>query len=421
MLPAVDHTLAQLTGALFFSKLDANSGFWQILLARASSLLTTFITPFGRYCYHRLPFGISSAPEFFQKRMNKCLAGLSGTLCLMDDILIYGSSQEEHNSRLRAVLNKLQKAGITLNHDKCLFSVTSIKFLEQIIDQTGIRPDPSKIQAVSKMTSPRNTHELRRFLGMINQFGKFIPRLADKTDTLRPLLSVKNSWQWNADHESAFQQLKSDIVSPNVLAHYSRQRTTIVSADASSFGLGAVLMQKQDDSAYRPVAFASKSLTSAQQRSAQIEKEAYALSLACDRFSDYLLGMDFHIFTDHKPLVPLLSPLKRLEDLLPRIQRFRLRIRRFNFTISHCPERKCTLRIHCRALHYRTHRKNKTSLSSTPTRTSTQSLTRYQSQTLVFAKFSMLNWLMPTAKLSNRFSTTVGLRPPSLKGHCNGF
>ena len=114
-LPGVDETLAQLTGATVMSKLDANSGFWQIPLSKDSCELTTFITPFGRYCFNKLPFGISSAPEHFQKRMSTILDGLAGVLCLMDDILIFGKDQKEHDTRLTAALEKIQAAGVTLN------------------------------------------------------------------------------------------------------------------------------------------------------------------------------------------------------------------------------------------------------------------------------------------------------------------
>ena len=117
-LPKVDDTLAQLSGAKVFSKLDANSGFWQIPLSQPSRLLTTFITPMGRYCFNKLPFGISSAPEHFQRRMSEILAGLEGVLCQMDDVLIFGRDQAEHDRRLEAVLTRIEKAGVTLNPQK---------------------------------------------------------------------------------------------------------------------------------------------------------------------------------------------------------------------------------------------------------------------------------------------------------------
>lgn len=140
-IPKVDETLAQLAGGRVFSKLDANSGFWQIPLAEESCRLTTFITPFGRYCFRKLPFGISSAPEFFQKRMSRVLEGLPGIMCLMDDVLIFGANQGEHDRRLTAAMERLKAAGVTLNPDKYEFCKTSIKFLGQLIDGSGIQAE----------------------------------------------------------------------------------------------------------------------------------------------------------------------------------------------------------------------------------------------------------------------------------------
>ena len=133
-IPKVEEILAKLAGAKIFSKLDANSGFWQIPLAKESRPLTTFITSFGRYCFNKLPFGISSAPELFQRRMNEILEWLDGVLCQMDDVLIFGSTQAEHDSRPFAVLNRIEAAGVTLNPEKCEFRKEPVKFLGHIVD-----------------------------------------------------------------------------------------------------------------------------------------------------------------------------------------------------------------------------------------------------------------------------------------------
>ena len=189
----VDETLAQLSGARYFTKLDVNSGFWQIPLAQESRLLTTFITPFGRYCFNKLPFGISSAPEHFQRRMAEILNGLSGIVWQMDDVLIFGNTQAEHNSRLTEVLKCLQKAGVTLNPEKCEFLRSSVKVLGHLIDEAGIKADPEKTQAIRELKPPRNVSELRRIMGMANQLGKFSPSLATCTQPLCELLIKKNA------------------------------------------------------------------------------------------------------------------------------------------------------------------------------------------------------------------------------------
>ena len=191
-MPSVEYTLGQLSDARIFSKLDANSGFWQVPLADESALLTTFITPFGRFCFKRLPFGISSAPEHFQRRMSAILEGIDGVLCQMDDILILGATQSQHDERIREVLKRLQKENVTLNSKKCQFSVQEVKFLGQTINESGISPDQDKVKAIIDMPEPTDVSGIRRFLGMINQLGKFTPHLAEITKPMRDLLSKKN-------------------------------------------------------------------------------------------------------------------------------------------------------------------------------------------------------------------------------------
>ena len=259
-IPKVDDTLAQLAGATIYSKLDANSGFWQIPLAEQSRKLTTFLTPFGRYCFNKLPFGISSAPELFQQRMSKLLEGLSGMVCLMDDILIFGSNTAEHDSRLEAALKRIEAAGVTLNPNKCEFRTTTVKFLGHIIDKGGIRADPEKTSAICKMEPPQNISELRRLMGMINLLGKFSPNIAEFSQPLRELLSPKRAWVWGPDQDRAFALLKAELTLPTILALYDPDANTKISADASSFGLGAVLLQQHGDD-WKPIAYASRSMT----------------------------------------------------------------------------------------------------------------------------------------------------------------
>ena len=334
-LPIVDDTLSQLKGAKIFTKLDANSGFWQIPLSKPSRLLTTFITPAGRYCFNKLPFGISSAPEHFQKRMGHILQGLDGVLCQTDDVLIFGSNQAEHDTRVTAALERLQSAGVTLNPEKCEFSRRCLKFLGHIIDQNGIRPDPDKTAAIMQMKAPETTTELRRFLGMANQLGKFTPKLAELARPLRELLSKTATWNWGPMQDQAFARVKEELSKETTLAHYDPAAPTKISADASSYGLGAVLLQ-QTTSQWKPIAYASRSMSDTERRYAQIEKEALASTWACEKFATYVLGMKFILETDHKPLVPLLNS-KHLDSLPPRILRFRLRLSRFDYSVQHVP------------------------------------------------------------------------------------
>ena len=154
-MSSVDDSLAKLSNARYLTRLDANSGFLQITLDSESQLLTTFITPYGRFCFHRLCFGIRSAPEIFHCKMNKILEGVPGVICNMDDILIHGTTREKHDQRDDEVMERIQRSGMTLNN-KCEFSKTSTKFLGFIIDEGGIHADPLKVAAISKFPAPQN-------------------------------------------------------------------------------------------------------------------------------------------------------------------------------------------------------------------------------------------------------------------------
>ncbi|UYV69048.1 K02A2.6-like [Cordylochernes scorpioides] len=319
-LPATEHILGQLGNACYFSKLDANSGFWQFGLAKESQKLTTFITPFGRFFFKRIPFGITSAPEIFQRKMTQLLGNIEGVVCFMDDIVVHGSSLEEHNERVRQVLKKIQEEGMTLNPEKCQFGVKTL-------------------DAITKMEAPRSTKELKSFLGMVNYLGKFIPNLADKLQPLNSLLSTKNEWVWDEPQKKSFNLLKQELVSRPNLALFDPSRTTIVSADASSFGIGGVLRQEQPDGSLKPIAYVSRTLSETEKRYSQIEKEGLAIVWTCERLKDYVTGIKIHIETDHKPQIAIFTS-KSLEDMTPRLQRLKMRMMRYSYQISHIAGKK---------------------------------------------------------------------------------
>jgi hypothetical protein len=244
-MASVDESLAKLSGSKIFTKLDANSGFYQIPLDEPSKLLTTFVTPFGRYCFNRLPMGICSAPEVFQRTMSSLLEGIDGVICHMDDILCHGTTQADHDRRVHAVLARLQDAGLTLSNEKCEFSRDRVKFLGHIIDGDGIHADPEKVSAISQFPAPSNITELQRLLGMVNQLAKFLPGLSEITEPMRHLLKKDRVWRWAEPQQAALVKIKELLLSSPVLAHYDARRPTVVSTDASSTGIGAVLFQVQ--------------------------------------------------------------------------------------------------------------------------------------------------------------------------------
>lgn len=161
-----------------------------------------------------------------------------------------------------------------------------------LVGKNGIKPDPQKVAGIKDIEAPRNVADMRRHLGIANHLARFIPNLLDSSAPLRQLLQKGREWTWGPPQEEALVKIKDLIYSNRCMAKYDPKCPTILSADVSAFGLGAVLLQKQDNGERRPVAFASRSLTSAESRYAQIQKEALALTWAADRFEGYLRGLE---------------------------------------------------------------------------------------------------------------------------------
>ena len=178
-LPILEDVIPDLKGGKYFYKLDARSGYWQIKLDESSSVLTTFNTPYGRYRFTRMPFGIHSAQEVFQKKVDETYQGLAGVVAIVDDILVYGSTPSEHDQNLRAVLQRSREKGVKLNPDKVALRVTESSYFGNILTADGLRPDPAKVAAITDMPAPTNRAELSTVLGMSNYLAKFVPGLAE--------------------------------------------------------------------------------------------------------------------------------------------------------------------------------------------------------------------------------------------------
>ena len=337
ILPTLQDVTSKLSGARVFTSLDAASGFYQIPLDKNSQELTTFITPFGRYCFRRLPFGITSAPEIFMRKMSQLFEGVEGVFCYMDDILIYGKDMKEHDERLSAVMNIVISSGLKLNESKCLFRQPELKFLGHTFTANGVVADPDKVTAILGIPAPTNVASLRQFMGMIHYLGSYLPDLHNVTRPLNDLLKGDAAWSWGPDQESAFIKVKEMVSSTPVLAYYDATKPTCVSADASSYGVGGVILQDQGGGCMKPVAFCSRMLTPTEQRYAQIEKECLASVWTCEKFDRYLCGLtNFKLLTDHKPLVPLINT-KDLDNTPLRCQRMLMRLMRYKAVAEYAP------------------------------------------------------------------------------------
>ncbi|XP_028165312.1 uncharacterized protein K02A2.6-like [Ostrinia furnacalis] len=325
-IPSVDMVRAKVAGAKFYSTLDASSGFWMCKLSDKSSYLTTFNTPFGRYRFKRLPFGVNCAPEYFHRVMTEIFGDIPGVAVYSDDILVSGKTKMEHNDRLNMVFNRAKEFNVKFNKEKCTFAKESIKYLGHIFSADGITADPDKVRAIKDMPSPTCLKDLQRFLGMLNYLSPFIKNMAGETEVLRQLLKKSTDWQWTANHEATFCRLKQLICKVPVLSHFNVRDPIVLQSDASSSAVGAVLLQNQ-----HPVYYASKTLTDSQKRMAQIEKELYSIVFACIKFHQFIYGQTVTVETDHAPLITLFK--KPLVEVPTRLQRMMLKIQPYSLNV----------------------------------------------------------------------------------------
>ncbi len=277
-LPTAEEILSEMAGAQYFSKMDASSGYWQVKVDDESADLLTFGTPFGRYRFKRLPFGIHSASEVFQAEVASVIANLPGCANSQDDIIVWGTTKEEHDSRLRNVLTQIRASGLKLNPHKCVFGSTSLTFLGHTMSPEGVKPDPSKVEAITQMPPPKSKADLQRFMGMVNYVGKFIPNLSQITAPLRQILKKGVLFDLQQPQLNAINEIKRLITSPPCLKFYDPNLPTRLKPDASQDGLGALLEQNHRSSEgdrWFPIAYASRALLPYEKNYAQIEKRNF--------------------------------------------------------------------------------------------------------------------------------------------------
>lgn len=329
-IPVPEELFAQLSGCTVFSVLDAKSAFWQLALDEESSYLCTFATPWGRYRFRRVPFGLSTAPELFQQAIDRVFERQTIVMPYFDDILVASRTSSEHTTHLRKVLMTARNNNLKLNKDKLKLGLSSVTYLGHQLTQDGIAPDPDKVKAINAIQPPTEKAELLRFLGMATYLMKFVPNFSSKTQPLRELLKSDVAWHWTREMSDAFNEIKGSLTTAPVLHYFDPAQPIVISTDASSYGIGSVLLQNGF-----PVAYASAALTPAQQRYAQIEKELLAVVFACEQFYYYICGRSIVVETDHKPLIGLHK--KDFHKVSPRLQRLLLRIQRFTLKLVHIP------------------------------------------------------------------------------------
>lgn len=222
-IPTLEELTYRFANATVFSKLDAKSGYWAVQLDTDSQLLTTFNSPFGRYCFRRLPFGLRTSQDVYQHAMDRLLEGLPGVISIAGDITVYGKDEPEHDRNLHLLMQRSPERGLVFNASKRKIKADEIQIFGNIYNKYGVHPDPSKVQAIADIAPPTNTTELQSYLGMITYLASYIPRLSEHTAPLRQLLHSDVELQWNPEQQVAFTKLKELICSGNALFYFDRK------------------------------------------------------------------------------------------------------------------------------------------------------------------------------------------------------
>lgn len=334
--PTIEDLVVKLNGAKFISKFDLRSGYNQIMIDPESRYITAFCTHLGIFQYKRLNFGINASSEIFQKAIEQVLAGLEGALNFSDDIIVFGSTKEEHDENLAKVFERLENSGLTVNESKCEFGKQHLKFFGLEFSKDGVLIDRAKKDALICASPPSTASEVRSLLGLANYCARFIPDFSTTVKPLRELTKKGVRWSWTQEHQKALDKLK-ETLSSKALNYFDPTWRTEITVDASPVGLAAVMAQydPKQPSNKKLVMYASRSLSPVEQRYSQVEREALAVVWACERFHLYVYAKEFDIITDNKAVELIFGSLHSKPKA--RIERWGLRLLPYKFVIKHKP------------------------------------------------------------------------------------
>lgn len=352
-IPDITNTLSNLGDSKFFTTIDLTSGFHQIQMKKTDIAKTSFSTMNGKYEFLRLPFGLKNAPAIFQRMIDNVLKEFIGELCYVyiDDIIVFGGgNEEEHLLRVEKVFSKLLKANLRVNIDKTEFLKTQTEFLGFLITNQGIKPNPNKIIAIRNIKKPENLKDLKSFLGLASYYRRFIRDFAKIAKPLTNLTrgdnaqtranqSKKVKINMNEKEIEAFRHIKELLTSSEILVFPDFKKPFILTTDASSFAIGAVLSQGEIGKD-RPITYISRSLNTTEENYAANEKEMLAIIWALDNLRNYLYGAKkIKIMTDHQPLTFTLGNRNNNAKL----KRWKARLEEYNYELIYKPG--CTNKV----------------------------------------------------------------------------
>lgn len=338
-LPLIKETLANLSKAKYFTKLDIRQAFHRIRIAEGDSELTAFRCRYGAYEYKVMPFGLSNGPATFQRYINGVLQDYLDVFCsaYIDDILIYSDTLEEHRDHVNKVLDRLRAAGLQADLKKSEFHVQETKYLGFVVGTQGIQMDPTKLEAVRNWKAPQTITQVQSFLGLCNFYRDFVPAYSRIVKPLTTLTRKEVNWRWGEGEVAAFLELKERLLMAPILAHYDYDKPTVLETDASNGVVAGVLTQyHEDDKTWHPVGYYSESMQGAELNYAIHDKELMAVVKSMKFWRAELIGLqrpEFKVITDHRALEYFGT--KRLLNV--RQAGYAETLSQFNFTITYRP------------------------------------------------------------------------------------
>ena len=333
-LPRVQDCLDAVRGSVYFSTFHITSGYHQVPVKKTDIPKTAFITKFGLYEFKTMPMGLNTASATFQRLMELILQGLNWSNCIiyLDDIVVYGTTLEQHLQRVDQVLLRIQDSGMKLKPNKCHLLQESVNFLGHVVSKNGVLPSADNVSKILLWPSPTNVTEIRQFLGMISYYRRFIKDYSIIANPLVRLTKKNTEFSWDDQCEKAFKTLKEILTSPEIMAYPRDDEEFILDTDASGEAIGAVLSQIQDGRE-RVISYGSRALSKAEKNYCITDKELLAVRHFIEYYRQYLLGRKFLVRTDHQALVWIFK-LKEPKD---RIARWLEILSGYNFEVMHRP------------------------------------------------------------------------------------
>ncbi len=331
-LPRVDDCVEAVGNARYLTKIDCLRGFWQVPLTDRAKDISCFSTLGKTYKFNVMPFGLTNAPATFQRLMAEVTKNVPNVAVYLDDVVVYSHSWSDHLAQLDALFSALDNAGLVINITKSEFVYAQLVYLGHVIGLGKLAPPTAKCKAISQMLVPSNVRQVRRFLGVVGYYRRYICNFADVALPLTDLLKKGERFVWSRECQDSFQNLKNVLCSHPVLKAPDFTKRFKLACDASGFALGSALLQEDDDGVDHPVAYYSKKFTAAQSRYSTVEKELLSIIMSLKHFNYYLLpNSTVVIFSDHKPL----QYLKSFNMKNQRLTRWSLYLQNFNISIVH--------------------------------------------------------------------------------------